>query len=561
MCAFGLAAVLVSAVGPPSQEPTAEAARHEDRPKGEVWVAASVDSTATTWEWEHVNLWNCAALICDNTAGVGTEAGGRRNDKTTIPSCRPRTGTERAAYSEGCRGHDAGDSGWDFVGHVMCLIGDVMVHHNETGWETRCAASGAVKRTGAQVADSALYSCPGVGAVSDPAHCGEWSECTGNEVPNEAKTACTPCGANERPSTDGETCEIQDCPDTADGQSQHRHGTGACEADHPARNGPDCDPSLTSDVTVTWTYHDASGDNATGSKVCGPIGDGGGGGGGSSAAQRRCARNSREYPFGKYWGYRQLFRTGASEVVGSERVSTPMPHQRGGNRWPWQPAVRPASGLAAEPGGGLAVEIWRSDYTAADRPAGWAQFRAAHIGAATTGIWEQGLEGTTSGGQAVWAACGEVRVQAAGSGWRLTNLTLDGGGATSGTGLGRFSWQGVRAADPSKPAGVAAWQAWTITAVVYENTGEPWPSCHRLRIIWRAETAAGGYAAGSRPAGAASARACQWTVKIWRAVPVEVTACAGTPAHDHDPDPGGDEPFGAGDTIKGPHRHCAYAGV
>ena len=533
LCAFGLAAVLVSAIGPPAHERAAEAAHEDDRP-GWVWVSASVDSSATTWQWTHRNLWRCDRGRCNDSAGIGPSSGARRG-ATDFTDCEPRAATQGAAFSEGCGGHNPGNSGWTFTGHDDA-------------------------HTGQRVDDSARYSCPVLSvAISDTAHCGDWSECTGNTVPNSTKTACSPCGANERPSADGETCEIQDCPDTADGQSQHRHGTGDCEADHPARNGPDCDPSLTADVTVTWTYHDASGDNATGSKVCGPIGDGGGGGGGSSAAQRRCARNSREYPFGKYWGYRQLFRTGASEVVGSERVSTPMPHQRGGNRWPWQPAVRPASGLAAEPGGGLAVEIWRSDYTAADRPAGWAQFRAAHIGAATTGIWEQGLEGTTSGGQAVWAACGEVRVQAAGSGWRLTNLTLDGGGATSGTGLGRMSWQGVRAADPSKPAGVAAWQAWTITAVVYENTGEPWPSCHRLRIIWRAETAAGGYAAGSRPAGASSARACQWTVKIWRAVPVEVTACGGTPAHDHDP--GDDEPFGPGDTQTGPHRHCAMPGV
>ena len=533
LCAFGLAAVLVSAVGPPAHERAAGAASHEARPPGKVWVSASVVSSATTWQWTHTNLWRCdARLGCDNSANIGPSAGDVYGaTASTICDPLPRAATAGDAYRAGCGGHKPGSSGWTFTGHDNA-------------------------NTGQRVDGSAEYSCPVITEpVSDPAHCGDWEECTGNEVPNEAKTACTPCGANERPSTDGETCEIQDCPDTADGQSQHRHGTGACQADHPPRNGPDCDPSLTSDVTITWTYHDASGNDQTGSKICGPIGGGGGGGGGtSSRADDRCARNDRIYPYGKYWNFRRLIGAVSSEVVNAERVNTPTPLGRAGNGWPWHLAARPSGGLALAPGGDLAVELWRSDYTGADKPGVYWQSSTGG------GIQRQALEVATVGGSVVWAACGTVTIAASGSGWRLTNLALsDPEAATSGTGLGRFSWQGVTVADQSRPAGVATWQEWTITAVIHSNVKAPWPSCFRWRIQRRAETAADAYAEGVRPSGNASERACQWKVKVWGAVPVEVTACAGTEPHDHDP--GDDEPFGAGDTIKGPHRHCALPGV
>ena len=552
VCAFGVAAALVSAVGPPARESPAEAAHEDDRP-GEVWVSASVVTSETTWQWEHVNLWTCwPGPLCNDSAGIGSGTAGVNASETT--DCQPRAANEGAAERRGCEGHNAGGSGWAFVGHVMCVVGGVRVHHNQTGWEARCAADGAEKQTGKQVDGTAVYSCPVVGAVSAPAHCGDWSECTGNTVPNSTKTACSPCGANERPSADGETCEIQDCPDTADGQSQHRHGAGACEPDHPPRNGPDCETGLTSDVTVTWTYHDASGNNATGSKICGPIGGGGGGGGTSSRADDRCARNDRIYPYGKYWNFRRLIGAVSSEVVNAERVPTPTPLARAGNGWPWHLAARPSGGLALAPGGDLAVELWRSDYTGADKPGVYWQSSTGG------GIQRQALEVATVGGSVVWAACGTVTIAASGSGWRLTNLALsDPEAATSGTGLGRFSWQGVTVADRSQPAGVATWQEWTITAIIHSNVKAPWPTCFRWRIQRRAETAADGYVAGVRPSGNASERACQWKVKVWGAIPVEVTACAGTPAHDHDP--GDDEPFGPGDTIKGPHRHCAMPGV
>ena len=545
MCAFGLAAVLVSAVGPPSQEPAAGAARHEDRPKGEVWVSASVVRAETTWEWEHVNLWNCAALTCDNTAGVGTEAGGRRNDKTTIPSCRPRTGTERAAYSEGCRGHNAGQSGWRFVGHVMCVVGGVRVHHNETGWETRCAASGAVKRTGAQVDDSARYSCPVLTVtVSDPAHCGDWSECTGNTVPNAAKTACAPCTAPQRPSNDGETCVTPSCPDV-DGQPQHRHGAGACEAAHPPRVGPDCEAGLTSEVTVTWTYHDNSGNNAQGSKICGPPDSGGGGGGGAGADMSVCAvTQTRIRPYGKVYTYPRVLRAVSSGVVSGRRVQTPTPlHSTLGQRW--APRVIPSNGASiGRSSPTLTVEAWLGlDFLNADRPVYWAaryDGQANSISAAAYAVNSSGVQ----------VGCGTAVIRHAGAGWRLVNLALaDPEAATSGTGRGRRSFElaAQPVPDETQPSGFSAWDAWDVWVEFPAARGEPWPACHRS--AWFAANLSDtrlGVERGWRPypeGDGRRVRSCGWTVKRWTAIPVEVTDCPDTP-----PDADG-------------VRRCVYAGV
>lgn len=112
VCAFGLAAALVAAVGPPASERPAEAASHEDRPNGSIWVSTPVVAGATTWEWTHTNLWRCDEAVC-NGGGIGA---GRRGG-TESTSCNPRAATAGAAYSAGCGGHNPGNSGWVFTGH------------------------------------------------------------------------------------------------------------------------------------------------------------------------------------------------------------------------------------------------------------------------------------------------------------------------------------------------------------------------------------------------------------------------------------------------------------
>lgn len=512
LCAFGLAAVLVSAIGPPAHERAAEAARHEDRPKGEVWVAASVVSSETTWEWEHVNLWRCGRSRCDNSYGHGTGRGGSNPTEVTT-SCRPRWGTESDAYAEGCKGHQVGQSGWRFVGHVMCEVGGVKVHHKETGWETRCAASGAEKQTGKQVDDSARYSCPVLTVtVSDPAHCGQWSECTGNTVPNAAKTACTPCTAPQRPSLDGETCVTPSCPDV-DGQPQHRHGTGECEAAHPPRVGPDCEAGLTAEVTVTWTYHDSSGDNAQGSKICGPPDSGGGGGGGGADLSVCAATQTRIRPYGKVVTYSKVLSAVSSGVVSGRRVRTPTPLNETYGQV-WAPRVIPSNGASIGRSGTptLNVEAWLGlDFLNEDRPVYWSARFDGQANSISAAFWRVNSSGVQVG-------CGTAVIRHAGAGWRLVNLALaDPEAATSGTGRGRrtFELAAQPVPDETQPSGFSAYDAWDVWVEFPAARGEPWPAC----TGWRP------YPEGD----ARRVRSCGWTVKRWTAIPVEVTDCPDTP--------------------------------
>ena len=529
LCAFGLAAVLVSAVGPPAHERAAEAA-HEDDRAGWVWVSASVDRSATTWQWEHVNLWRCGALTCDNSAGHGTGRGGSNPTEVTT-SCRPRAGTDTAAESEGCGGHQVGSSGWRFVGHVMCEVGGVKVHHNETGWRTRCAASGAEKQTGKQVDGSARYSCPTVnGAISDTAHCGTWSECTGNTVPNSTKTACTPCTAPQRPSNDGETCVTPSCPDV-DGQPQHRHGTGACEADHPPRVGPDCEAGLTAEVTVTWTYHDSSGNNAQGSKVCGPPDSGGGGGGGGADMSVCAATQTRIRPYGKVYTYPRILSAVSRGAVSGQWVQTPTPLSETYGQV-WAPLVIPSNGASIGRAGTptLNVEAWLGlDFLNADRPVYWAaryDGQANSISAAAYALNSSGVQ----------VGCGTAVIRHAGAGWRLVNLALaDPEAATSGTGRGRrtFELAAQPIPDETQPSGFSAWDAWDVWVEFPAARGEPWPDCHRS--AWFTANLADarlGVERGWRPypeGDGRRVRSCGWTVKRWTAIPVEVTDCPDTP--------------------------------
>ena len=531
VCAFGLAAVLVSAIGPPAQERTAEAASHEARPNGSIWVSTAVVASATTWQWTHTNLWRCdARLGCDYSAGIGPSAGDVYGaTASTICDPLPRAATAGAAYSAGCGGHKPGSSGWTFTGHDNA-------------------------NTGQRVDGSALYSCPTeTHPISNPADCGDWQACGSNRVPNAAKTACRPCPSGQQPTLDGEDCETPSCP-----TGQHRHGTGACQANHPPRVGPDCETGLTADVTVTWTYHDSSGNDVRGSKVCGPPGGGGGGGGG--ADQTVCAATQTLYwPFGKSWTWGRALGAVSTAVVGRTRIQTPTPLSEAHGHV-WAPLVIPSNGASIGRSGAptLEVEAWLGlDFTGEDRFVFWQYHGANSV---------QAFAQTLSGGQFV--TCATVVVRHAGAGWRLVNLALaDEEAATSGTGRGRrtFALAAQPVPDPSKPSGFSAWDAWDVWVEFVEDRGEPWPACDRAAWFGAAPSDDNyrlGVTSAWRPRAEGHPwreHGCGWTVKRWTAIPVEVTDCPDTPAHDHDP--GGDEPFGPGDTAKGPHRHCAMPGA
>ena len=536
VCAFGLAAVLVSAIGPPAQEPTAEAASHEARPNGSIWVSTAVVASATTWEWTHTNLWRCdARLGCDDSAGIGPPSAVRGATTSTTCDPLPRAATAGAAYSAGCGGHKPGSSGWKFTGHDTA-------------------------NTGQRVDGSALYSCPTeTHPISDPAECGDWQACGSNRVPNAAKTACRPCPSGQQPTLDGEDCETPTCP-----TGQHRHGAGACQADHPPRVGPDCATGLTSDVTVTWTYHDNSGNDVQGSKICGPSGGGGGGGGGGGPDGSVCAaRQTQVWPYGKRWTYPYAIRYVSTGVpTPGNRVQTPTPLSvRHGHVW--APRVLPSNGASIARSGAptLNVEAWLGlDFTGEDRFVYW-QYHGANSVQARAQTYYNGF----------FVRCATVVVRHAGAGWRLVNLALaDEEAATSGTGRGRRSFElaAQPVPDPSKPSGFSAYDAWDVWVEFTAARGTPWPGCHHASwFIHTTSSTSGatarlGVTSGWRPYAATDSRhqqSCGWTVKRWTAIPVEVTDCPDTPAHDHDP--GGDEPFGPGDTAKGPHRHCAMPGV
>lgn len=325
------AAVLAAAVGPPANETPAEAA-HEDNRSGHVWVPASVTAGATTWEWEHVNLWECEQRVCDPSTTVTDVTAGVRDEKQ-VSDCQNRGAT--AAAAGGCGGHSAG-GGWEFRGHVMCYVGGSTPAHAvpsspRAGTSMPTGCSGQTRVTGSRIEETAQYPCPAAGGpVSSSEACGTWTECTGNTVPNGANTSCVPCGAREQPTADGEDCELTGCD-----PGKHRHGDGECADNHDYTSvGPDCDPDLTTDTTIEWTYHNSAGTDVTVSKVCVPSG-------GGRAGQRQVCNQ---------WSLRD------GETVCTRWIAAPPPpdntcddrHRastgRRGKIWTFQHAIREASG-------------------------------------------------------------------------------------------------------------------------------------------------------------------------------------------------------------------------
>ena len=528
VCAFGLAAVLVAAVGPPAHEREAEAASHTPRSPGEIWVATTAG--AATWQWTHTNLWVCNRAVCNDSAGIGQGSARRGATASTTCAPLPRAATESAAYAAGCNGHKPGNSGWRFTGHDTA-------------------------NTGSKVAGSALYACtvtPNQEPVSDPADCGDWAACSSTTVPNAARTGCVPCPSGQEPDPgDRDSCRAAcspssqhrhgsgecednhrygaagpDCPtpitetvvlnwtyhtaakenatgtktctppelpipDCEDGQ--HRHGaTGACGPDHPyGWGGPVCATDLTEDTTVEWVYHNAAGADTDGEKICPkpdiPLGGGGGQTTVSPQGSAPCnAVQRRVYPFGKShtWGS-QLSKV-ASITVGGRTVHTPTPAQRDPGKATfretadlWIPRVGPRGGADAAPAGGgrqeFTVTQWLGGhYTGADRPAGWQSDTTG--GPHGGGIIQAPT--VTSGGGLV--SCGSVRIRHSGAGWRLVNLALaDPEAATSGTGRGERTFTVTGLIDDAEPAGYAGYDEWQIIAELDPRVGEPWPFCTR----------------------------------------------------------------------------------
>lgn len=597
VCAFGLAAVLVAAVGPPAQESPAEAASHEDRPAGSVWAAGTAG--AATWQWTHTNLWVCDRAVCDDSAGIGQGSARRGATESTTCAPLPRAATESAAYAAGCNGHKPGNSGWRFTGHDDA-------------------------NTGSKVPGSALYACTATGApVSDPAHCGAWAACSSTTVPNTARAACVPCPPGQEPDPgDRDSCRV-----SCSSSGQHRHGTGECEDNHPyGAAGPDCptgntvlvtrtwtyhnaakentsgskrccpsgqhlhgsgacgpdyaaEPACpggnTVPVTRTWTYHNAAGADATGTKRCGvprcpdgrhrhgatgacgpdhpygragpvcatglaadltvrwvyhntagadtagekicPRADNGGGGGGGGVSE--CARSQyRVRPFGKVWGFGYALLQSATDWVPVPHVPTPHPLS-----WPppalWQPRVAPAAGAAAARG--VPFEVSSSaggDWLTGALPSRWTRGgRWVQQPGETAAAWEPGRSIYKNVG------CARVTVSHAGSGWRLTNLTLaDPEAATSGTGRGRRTFTATGLIDDTKPAGFAAYDRWTVTVELFTSVGAPFPGCTV------AASGADGRVRGSMTAARPSrnpARSCSWTVTLWAATAVRLNPC------------------------------------
>ena len=571
MCAFGLAAALVAAVGPPAQEPPAEAASHTPRDPGQVWVAATAGPA--TWQWEHVNLWRCDETTCSSDlAGSGASGDFNTSD------CQNRAAT--AAAAGGCGGHSAG-GGWSFRGHVMCYSaqGDAVPSspRGSTNWPAACA--GRTRVTGSKVDGSALYACTATGApVSDPADCGAWSSCSSTTVPNAARTLCVPCPSGQEPdpgdrdscrvrclggqqhrhgsgecednhrygaagppcptgntqpvtltwtyhnaakenATGTKTCGVPRCPD-----GQHRHGaTGACGDDHPhGPRGPVCATGLTVDTTVQWVYHNTAGADTDGEKICPRAGSGGGGGapqGVDCAATQNLVR-----PFGKVRNFpKALYDASLDEVRANAATPHPLSSPAAA---PWLPRVQPAGPVDAAAGEPFEVAAWIADFTGADRPTGWTRSgRFVQQPGEVIPTWQPGSEIYKT------VTCARVTVAHAGAGWRLTNLALaDPEAATSGTGRGRRTFTAAGLVDDTKPAGFAAYDRWTVTVELAQSVGAPFPPC--TFSAWflasggtNADPRLGVTAAGTARPAANPHRSCSWTVTLWDAAVVRLNPC------------------------------------
>ena len=262
-----LAAVLQTVPPPPELS-----ADHGDSNPGYEWVSAA-DQVVTTDNYWHNNHWICYNQAAINrvtgvvthgcTSSIGTDSATTGNNPTTTTICHAR-GTDRGdANSNGCNnGHDP-SGGWTFNGH----------------WTRR-----------GKIAGSTLHHCPVTGKnVTDPSHCGTWVElCPAGSDPavehrhetgtghRGCETHTPPVCIDNLPADQTRTwapghghagqqingCGLDLCP-----AGQHRHGSGDCEPDHQDRV---CEDPVTVPVTLTWTGHDADGNDVTKTLDCEP---------------------------------------------------------------------------------------------------------------------------------------------------------------------------------------------------------------------------------------------------------------------------------------------------
>lgn len=242
---------------------------------GHTWQVGT--SSHTTWKnGYHTNNWVCrpgqGARWCQNSLiapddGQGlfdTTANGRASaghtGKSSCPLNRPPVDND-AGCGHGNRG------GWEFTGHssmpnpgtpdiYLCNFPDDTDHPNHGSYvddlHTEC--SGWV----------ALPECP-------TGHRHGSGECVPDHEPEPAcptdNTAPVTLSWTEHDSagndtTKQKTCPVPDCP-----AGQHRHGSGDCEPNHQDRV---CDEPVTVAVTLTWTGHDADGNDVTKTLDCEP---------------------------------------------------------------------------------------------------------------------------------------------------------------------------------------------------------------------------------------------------------------------------------------------------
>lgn len=316
-----------------------------------------------------------------------------------------------------------------------------------------------------------------------------------------------PCPSGQEADPDNpDRCRVRSCD-----RGKHRHGTGECKDDHPHTSvGPGCDPAVTADTTVRWVYHDSSGNDTDGSKICGPPESPNRDDGRTCqtfvdgectnwvttpppANLSHCAATARTYPYRKTWGYPHALSQ-SGDPARRSRVghagyrenyyvySSSTPLRSGPDNRLWRPQTVPASGVVdAIIGEPFQVAHWAGGaWDGADMPDGWR----------LSSSWQTNTEGRSvygPDGRIVKATsgCARVYIAHAGTGWRLLNLVLEDDDpddgqtpATSRAGYGRRSFTPASKTDPDETAWYVAEESWNVSVSLDRSVGAPYPACH-----------------------------------------------------------------------------------
>ena len=497
--AVGALAVLAVAVGPPPTGPETAAAQRPTAPSGGNHYWAQGDATAT-WEYRHTNNWSkvtvCNGFNCPLTEGTITE--------THSEHCERRAASPGQFSEEGC-GHSK--PGWTYTGH-----GTV-------------AKDGTLKY---QCADSSLR--------DNRADCGSW----------------VACGDGKRPNSAGDGCE--DVPAPPPPEETPAPTTEAAQTTQPPTTQPPTTTAPPGQRCGTWVDGECI-QWLTDAPV----------------VANTCNRNARRTsPPQKVWHYRTAFSTdsyrrpntaGVLEVTYPRNApasdtpsSTPFHIPGGGLRGrPWSPLMQPGF-LSVEPGGDVTVPARRQyDFKGVDLPDTWyretrweddlerpGNLRWEYVNTTEIVAWTQ-QSNTRSPTAPPRSGCVKVTIRSTGAGWVLQNVTLaDDEAATSGSGRGELTFEGVRVTDPDQPARLSAWEGWDVIVELQPGVGAPWPACTPAEIAALATGDSNAAQAtrnrqrfyawsrpqtGWRPTGAASARSCAWSPRTWSATLIRVTDC------------------------------------